>query len=178
MKKGRCKGGKYAKQRITVLLIINTLGEKKPPIIIGRSLKPRCFKNVKDKRQPCGSYYYANKKAWMDSELTEEILRTLNRKFAAEDRKILLFIDNAPSHPESFIDCFSHVKIVFLPKNTTSKLQPLDVGLIKKFKMFYRKQLLQHVLARIKPGSKTWFPPGDTFLEIEIKTISTFIPRR
>ena len=154
VKKDRCKGGKYAKQRITVLHIVNALSEKEPPIIIGRSVIPRCFKNVKDKRRPCGSYYYANKKAWMDSELMEEILRTLNRKCAAEDRKILLFIDNVPSHPESFSDCFSHVQIVFLPKNTTSKLQPLDAGIIKNFKVFYRKQLLQHVLARIKPGSE------------------------
>ena len=154
MKKGRCRGGKYAKQRITVLLIVNALGEKEPPVIIGRSLTPRCFENVKDKRRPCGSYYYANKKAWMDSELMEEILRTLNRKCAAEDPKILLFIDNAPSHPESFSDCFSHIQIVFLPKNTTFKLQPLHAGIIKNFKVFYRKQLLQHVLARIKPGSK------------------------
>ena len=84
----------------------------------------------------------------------EEILRTLNRKCAAEDHKILLFIDNAPRLPESFSDCFSHVQIVFLPKNTTSKLQPLDAGIIKNFQVFYRKQLLQHVLARIKPGSK------------------------
>ena len=152
--KGRCKGGKYAKQRITVLLIANALGEKETPVIIGHSQKPRCFKNVQDKKPPCGTYYYANKKAWMDSELMEEILRTLNRKCAADDRKILLFIDNAPSHPESFIDCFSHVKVVFLPKNTTSKLQPLDAGIIKNFKVFYRKQLLQHVLARIKPGCK------------------------
>ena len=64
-----------------------------------------------------------------------------------------LFIDNTPSHPESFIDCFSHVKIVFLPKNTTSKLQPLDAGIIKNFKVLYPKQLLQYVLAKIKPGS-------------------------
>ena len=134
--KGRCKGGKYAKQRLTVLLIVNALGDKEPPIIIGRSLKPRCFKNVKDKKQPCGSYYYANKKTWMNSELIEEILRTLNRKCVAEDCKILLFIDNAPSHPGSYFDCFSHVKIVFLPKNTTSKLQPLDAGIIKISKYF------------------------------------------
>ena len=154
LKKGRCKGGKYAKQRMTVLLIVNALGEKEPPIIVGRILIPRCFKNVKDKRRPCGSYHYANKKAWMDSELMEEILRTLSRKCAANDRKILLLIDNTPSHPESFSDCFSHVQIVFLPKNTTCKLQPLDAGIIKNFKVFYRKQLLHHVLARIKPGSK------------------------
>ena len=113
MKKGRCKGGNYAKQRITVLLIVNALGEKEPPIIIGRSLTPRCFKNGKDKRRLCGSYGYAKKKTWMDSELMEEILRTLHRKCAAEDRKILLFIDNAPSYPDSFSDCFSHVQIIF-----------------------------------------------------------------
>ena len=140
------------------------MGDKEPPIIIGRSLKPRCFKNVKDKRPPCGSYYYGNKKAWIDLELMEEILRTLNRKCAAEDCKLLLFIDNAPSHPESFFDCFSHVKIVFLPKNTTSKLQPLDAGIIKNFKVFYRKQLLQHVLARITLG----FEASDVISSVDL----------
>ena len=34
VKKGRCKGGKYAKQQKTVLLILNALGEEEPPIII------------------------------------------------------------------------------------------------------------------------------------------------
>ncbi|XP_057302773.1 tigger transposable element-derived protein 6-like [Hydractinia symbiolongicarpus] len=137
---------------MTVLHIANALGEKETPVIIGHSQKPRCFKNVQDEKRPCGTYSYANKKAWMDSELLEEILRTLNKKCATDYRKILLFIDNVPSHPQSFIDCFSQV---FLPKDTTSKLQPLDAGIIKNFKVFYRKQLLQHVLARIKPGCKT-----------------------
>ena len=45
-------------------------------------------------------------------------------------------------------------KLSSCQKNTTSKLQPLDAGIIKNFKVFYRKQLLQHVLARIKPGCK------------------------
>ena len=84
----------------------------------------------------------------------DEGLRILNRKCAAEDRKILLSIGNAPRHPEPFIDCFSHVEIVFFPKNAAFKLKPLDAGIIKSFKVFYRKQLLQHVLARIKPESK------------------------
>ena len=53
------------------------------------------------------------KKAWMDSELMEEILRTLNRNCAARDRKIFLFIDNPPTYPEYFTDCFSRVKNVF-----------------------------------------------------------------
>ena len=55
---------------------------------------------------------------------------------------------------QCFIDCFSHVKIAFLPKNTTSKLQPLPTSIIKNFKVFNRKQLLQYLVARIKPGYK------------------------
>ena len=34
VKKGRCKGGKYAKQWITVLLIVNPLGEKELPSLL------------------------------------------------------------------------------------------------------------------------------------------------
>jgi len=141
-------------QRITVLLIANALGEKETPVIIGNSQKPRCFKNVQDKKRPCGTYYYANKKAWVDSELMEEILKTLNRKCAGDDHIILLFIDNAPSHPQSFIDCFSHVKVVFLPKNTTSKLQPCDAGIIQALNSRYRKLLLRHVIARVSDGKR------------------------
>ena len=35
-----------AKRRITVLLIVNALGEKKFLVIIGNSEKPKCFKNI------------------------------------------------------------------------------------------------------------------------------------
>ena len=36
-----------------------------------------------------------------------------------------------------------------VPANTTSCLQPLDAGIIKMFKLHFRKQLLKHVVARI-----------------------------
>ncbi|GBN25987.1 Tigger transposable element-derived protein 6 [Araneus ventricosus] len=41
-------GGKKSKVRLTVILCVNADGsEKLPPLIIGKSQKPRCFKNVK-----------------------------------------------------------------------------------------------------------------------------------
>ena len=46
-------------------------------------------------------------------------------------------------------DSFSQMKIIFLPKNTTPLLQPLDAGIIQNFKVKYRKRLLKHVLGRI-----------------------------
>jgi hypothetical protein len=43
-----CHGGKHSKDRLTVLLCVNRDGsDKQVPIVIGKSSKPRCFKDVK-----------------------------------------------------------------------------------------------------------------------------------
>ena len=85
----------------------------------------------------------------MMSEIFETVLSKLNRKLVFENRKVILFLDNATYHPESMDEKFSNIKIVFLPKNTTSRLQPLDAGIIRNFKVKYRKSLVKYVLSRI-----------------------------
>ena len=42
---------------------------------------------------------------------------------------------------------------MFLPKNTTSRLQPLDAGIIRNFKVRYRKSLVKYVLSRINDNA-------------------------
>ena len=56
-------------------------------------------------------------------------------------------MDNSPSHPKD--QTSSNVKVPFFPANTTSKLQPLDQGIIKCLKSHYRKQLLRKVLSEV-----------------------------
>ena len=56
-------------------------------------------------------------------------------------------MDNAPCHPEVLSDRFSNVKVVFLPKNTASRLQLLFKV---KFKVKCRKKLLKFVISRIE----------------------------
>ena len=46
-------------------------------------------------------------------------------------------------------------KVVFLPKNTTSRLQPLDAGIIKNFKAHYRKLIVKHALSKIDGSTLT-----------------------
>ena len=60
---------------------------------------------------------------------------------------MLLFVDNAPSHPATEL---GNVKLVFLPANTTSKLQPMDQGIIQTMKLKYRKKQLQHVISAME----------------------------
>ena len=64
-----------------------------------------------------------------------------------EQRHIMMFVDNCSAHPDIQL---SHVKLVFLPPNTTSRLQPCDAGIIQAVKMQYRKQLLRHVLRKME----------------------------
>ena len=45
-----------------------------------------------------------------------------------------------------------NIKLVFLPKNTTSRLQPLDAGIIRNFKHKYRKLLVRYVVSHIGEG--------------------------
>lgn len=147
------KGGKKSKQRFTVAFFVNAAGEKvDEPIVIGKSKVPRCFKKLKDPSRPADVHYFANPKSWMTSEIMVAVLTRLNRKLSSEKRKVILFLDNATCHPESMKDQYSHIKVVFLPKNTTSRLQPLDAGIIQNFKVKYRKKLVKHVLARINDG--------------------------
>ena len=52
-----------------------------------------------------------------------------------EEAKEKPLMDNPPCHPESLSDPFSNVKVVFLPKNTMSRLQPF----VRNVKVRYRR---------------------------------------
>lgn len=138
----RCSGGKHSKERITLLVGANMDGsEKLPLVMIGKSANPRCFKNVKTK--PVA--YESNKKAWMTSKIFEGWLLQLDRKFRKQKRTIILFVDNCTAH--NTIPFMENVKVVFFPPNMTSVVQPMDQGVIKNFKHFYRRLVVQNILS-------------------------------
>lgn len=137
-----CSGGKHSKERITLLLGANMDGsEKLPLLMIGKSANPRCFKNVKTKPVE----YESNNKAWMTGEIFERWLFKINKKFRNQNRRIVLFIDNCTAH--NTIRVMENVKVVFFPPNMTSVVQPMDQGVIKNFKHFYRRLVVQNILS-------------------------------
>ena len=151
-RKKSCKGGKRSKLRVTITFFVNALGESESlPIVIWKSENPRCFKGVKKSQLPV--CYYSQKKSWMTADILKDILSKINGRLVRDQRFILLLMDNAGCHPPDMAEKFSNIRVVFLPANTTSRLQPLDLGIIKKFKTYYRKFFMRYVLTRIEECS-------------------------
>lgn len=151
LKGKKSKGGKKSKQRMTVAFFVSADGGKVgKPIVIWKSKTPRCFKKAIAADTLSKIMYFSDQKSWMQVEIMEKILETLNNQMVKEKRKVILFLDNATVHPPSLVDKYSNIKVVFLPKNTTSRLQPLDAGIIQSFKSKYRMKLMRFVIARTK----------------------------
>ena len=67
---------------------------------------------------------------------------------------ILLLLDSAPGHPPFMDDFHPNVKVVRLPPNTTSLIQPMDQGVIATFKKYYlRHTFRQEVKASDESGT-------------------------
>ena len=143
LKGERCAGGKFSKVCLTGQAARNGVGEKLPMLVIGKAGKLRCFKGFKS--LPCQDK--SQKKSWMDSEVFFDYARRLDAKFHVEGRKVALIIFNCPAHPN--VDNFKAIELVFLPPNTTSKTQPMDQGVIRALKAFYRTNVVKRQIKYI-----------------------------
>ncbi|KAG0428943.1 Tigger transposable element-derived protein 6, partial [Dictyocoela muelleri] len=129
--------GKFSKERVTILFCVSLTGEKIDPLLIGKFKCPRGFKDLDFEK--LGIKYEHNSKTLITLEIFERWLYNLNFKMKALGRKILLTLDNAPVHPV-FTD-YSNIELLFFPPGLTSKIQPLDQGIINAFKCLYKRKL-------------------------------------
>nr|XP_046472573.1 jerky protein homolog-like [Neodiprion pinetum] len=146
------RGFKVSKDRVTAMTCANAAGTHKLPLlIIGKSMKPRCFKNI----VTLPVTYNAQKSAWMDAKLfcdwyVNDFIEGVRKWRQANDKTggVLLLLDNAPYHPSAEVlnALDSDFVVKFFPPNVTSLIQPTDQGVIEKLKRLYRKQILRRLL--------------------------------
>lgn len=111
----------------------------------------RCFGEHNSKLPKDECEWRATSKAWMTYLVMMEWLRLFNDHVKKQGKHALLLMDNHSSHKKAVdllegTEDLSHVDVHFLPPNTTSKLQPLDQGIIQSFKCRYTKRWLTHML--------------------------------
>ena len=130
-------------------IVSATGGKVTEPIVIWKCKIPRCFRYLEGKSRPASLHYFSNEKSWMNTDIMVKILSMLDAKMKSQNRNVILLIDNAPCHPLDLKGKFLNINVCFLPKNTTSRLQPLDAGIIQNFKVKFLKLLLKFVISRV-----------------------------
>ena len=86
----------------------------------------------------------------------QDWLIDLDNGFRKQQRNVLLLLDNAPTHIASNLE-LTNITVRFLPPNMTSRIQPMDAGIIAAFKKRYRSFQLQHALALDDAGESDIF---------------------
>ncbi|KAK3889625.1 hypothetical protein Pcinc_006390 [Petrolisthes cinctipes] len=144
-------GKKMSKERLSSLHCANASGTHRLKlVVVGKSKKPRALKDIMNNLPVI---YYNSINAWFMAAIftdwffshfitavrkyQEEVL-----KIKPEDVKAILILDNAPAHPTAD----GKIRVMYLPPNTTSMIQPMDQGIISACKRRYTKRYLDEVL--------------------------------
>ena len=88
--------------------------------------------------------YFSSANAWMTNLIFNNWLIKWDRELR---QKIILLIDNCTAHTNNL--SLKNIKIIFLPSNTTSLIQPCDQGIIRTLKAYYHRQICEKIIAEL-----------------------------
>jgi len=86
----------------------------------------------------------------MTTEIFVQEVKRLDRSLSEPS---CLFVDNASCHIAAGDLNLEHLKVIFLPANTTSKVQPMDSGIIQTVKLRYKSSILEMKIASLEAGA-------------------------
>ncbi|KAG7171500.1 Tigger transposable element-derived protein 4-like 1 [Homarus americanus] len=139
----------WVKERLTFMVGVNMDGsEKLPLLVIGQMKDPRAVMDVDTLPLP----YEANDSAMMTSSIFESWVRQLDEQYQNLNRNIIILVDSCPAHPH--VDDLNSVQLIFLPKDSTSQLQPVEQGVIQNLKTVYRRSVLERLIEYNEKGQE------------------------
>ena len=124
---------------------------KLKPLIIGKFENPRCLHHVNRNAVP--TIYTHSKNAWMTASIFEDWFH--QKIFPATRRHLrsrklepmaILLVDNCSARPTHLKSKDGKITVTFLPKNTISRIQPMDMGVTATTKRNYRRNLVQAII--------------------------------
>ena len=133
-----------SKDRVTLMVCTNAIGERAPLMMIGKSKKPRAFHGLE---KPHGIVYVHQENAWINSSIASmwfrEVFVPFKRKLLGDKEPAILFWDNAPPHTlNNDMAAYKDITILMLPPNLTDRHQPMDAGIIAALKCHYKMGLV------------------------------------
>ncbi|XP_004840793.1 major centromere autoantigen B [Heterocephalus glaber] len=151
---GLCGGdgrARQATQRLSVLLCANADGsEKLPPLVAGKSAKPRAGQGG----LPCD--YTANSKGGVTTQALAKYLKALDTRMAAESRRVLLLAGRLAAQSLD-TSGLRHVQLAFFPPGT---VHPLERGVVQQVKGHYRQAMLLKAMAALEGQDRSGLQLG------------------
>ena len=102
----------------------------------------------------------------MSSELLEEWVCELDRKFCSDKRKVTLIIGNCKAHPH--VKHLEWVELIFTLPNTSSVTQPMDQEIIHLLKAKYCSLLVRRLISSLEKNAWNTLPD---------KTFTDYFPK-
>lgn len=146
-------GRKKEKARISAHFCCNADASERLPIwFIGTAKRPRAFTAAGVFIENLNCCWRSNKKAWMTTVIFKEWLQWFDRKMAG--RKVVLLMDNFSAHEAAYqeIGQLSNTLVIWLPSNSTTRFQPLDQGIIRTWKAYWKRQWVLYMMAEFDNG--------------------------
>ena len=144
-------GRNRVKAQITVMLACNITGTQKlPPWVIGKSRTPRCLESSGVYMQNLPIVWRYNGNALMTGILFEEYIRWFDKQMTGRD--VCLLVDDFSAHVTGAEllrvgspNGLKNTKLILFPTNTPSVHQPLELGIVRSWKVHYRRKWLTYM---------------------------------
>ena len=115
------------KEGVSTMLTITANGKMLKPIIIAKGKTNTCLRKYKLKDNVIASY---SNNGWMNQGIMKLLIDDINKN--SNNNYACLLLDQYSSHCTEYIKTYAlskKIKLIYVPKGYTYKLQPLDVGI-------------------------------------------------
>lgn len=130
-------------ERLTVLFLCNSTGTEKKAFCVGNVSNPPCFE-----KEGTPLPYYSSENALMTDWIWCDILQKLDQSLRG--RKIIMFVDREECHKIKIV--LKNIKIAFIPPNSSDVLHPLNQGIVRMVKIYYRARLVKTLISALNEG--------------------------
>uniref|UniRef100_A0A8D0DG22 Tigger transposable element derived 4 n=1 Tax=Salvator merianae TaxID=96440 RepID=A0A8D0DG22_SALMN len=141
--------GKISNERLTVVVGTNINASEKLPLLVVEKNKMPCY--FQD-RKSLSVEYQASPVAWITSEMFEQWVSNLDKKFQTQDRHVVIFAGPFPIQPE--VKNLKSIRLVFFPSCLPSIFTAMKQRIIKSLKRKYRYLLLQRFVDSVEHGKE------------------------
>ncbi|KFD62076.1 hypothetical protein M514_25795 [Trichuris suis] len=155
------KGHKASKGRFTLMPVINATGDTTlRPLLVHHSEHPGALKHIDKSTLPV--VFRSHPSGWNTQTIFFDYVTGYASPFVENyckrnnvENRCFLIVYNCTANPPGVTEYGRNIRVMFLPPNITSLLQPCDQGFIAIIKAYYTQNVMRHIVNAIDRESNS-----------------------